>query len=103
MSKLTTFAGAGALLLMSSAAFAAPCATGTTVTPDKDASKASTVDPKTTANASPGAKGGESPGTVGAMNNAGSASTTATSPSDVQQQSKGKPTAAQQASKGDDC
>lgn len=101
MSKLTTFAGAGAILLMSSAAFAAPCATGTTVTPDKDASKASTVDPKTTANASPGAKSGESPGTVGAMNNAGS--TTATSPSDVQQQSKGNPTAAQQASKGNDC
>lgn len=103
MRKLSMLTGAGAILLMSSVAFAAPCATGTTVKGASDASKSSTVDPKATANASPGAKGGESPGTVGAMNNAGAAATTATSPSDVQQQSQGKPTAAQQASKGGDC
>ncbi|MCJ2008533.1 hypothetical protein MKK70_14710 [Methylobacterium sp. E-041] len=95
MTKITTFAGAAALVLMSSAAFAAPCSTGTTVTPDKDASKASTVDPKATANTSPGAKG-ESPGTVGAMNKAGSAAG-ATSPADVNAQDKGNPTAAQAA------
>ena len=99
MTKITTFAGAAALVLMSSAAFAAPCSTGTTVTPNKDASKASTVDPQATANTSPGVKG-ESPGTVGAMNNAASAAT-ATSPADVSAQDKGKPTAAQAAS--NDC
>ncbi len=99
MTKIASFAGAGALLLMSSAAFAAPCSTGTTVTPNKDASKSSTVDPKATANTSPGAKS-ESPGTVGAMNNAGSAAG-ATSPADVNAQDKGNPTAAQAANK--DC
>ena len=99
MTKMTSFAGAAALLLVSSAAFAAPCSTGTTVKSDKDASKASTVDPKATANTSPGAKG-ESPGTVGAMNKAGSAAT-ATSPADVNAQDKGKPTAAQAAN--NDC
>ncbi len=74
MTKMTSFAGAAALLLVSSTAFAAPCSTGTTVKSDKDASKASTVDPKATANTSPGAKG-ESPGTVGAMNNVGANTT----------------------------
>ena len=69
MTKITTLAGAGALILMSTAAFAAPCATGTTVTRDKEASKASTVDPSVKDPTSPGAKA-ESPGTVGAMNNA---------------------------------
>ncbi|MCJ2057757.1 hypothetical protein MKL09_14475 [Methylobacterium sp. J-048] len=98
MTKIKTLAGAGALILMSTAAFAAPCATGTTVTRDKEASKASNVDPSTTAKTSPGAKS-ESPGTVGAMNNAG----TATSPADVQAQSNGKPTAAQAGKGGDDC
>ena len=44
MTKIKTLAGAGALILMSTAAFAAPCATGTTVTRDKEASKASTVE-----------------------------------------------------------
>ena len=102
MTKLTSLAGAGALLLVTSAAFAAPCSTGTTVSRDKDASKSSTVDPSATAKTTPGAKA-ESPGTVGAMNNAGSAGSTATSPGDVQRQSEGKPTAAQAAKGGDDC
>ena len=102
MTKFTTLTGAAALILASSAAFAAPCSTGTTVGRDKDASAASTVDPSTTAKTSPGAKA-ESPGTVGAMNNAGAASSTATSPGDVQRQSEGKPTAAQMAKGGNDC
>ena len=97
--KFTTLAGA-LILLMTSAAFAAPCSTGTTAGRDKDASKSSSVDPGSTANVTPGAKA-ESPGTVGAMNKAGSTAT-ATSPADVQRQSEGKPTAAQ-AAKGDDC
>ncbi|MDP4025710.1 hypothetical protein Q8W71_24040 [Methylobacterium sp. NEAU 140] len=99
MTKTTTLAGA-ALLLLSTAAFAAPCSTGTTVNRSSDASKSSTVDPNATANTTPGAKS-ESPGTVGAMNNAGSA--TPTSPGDVQRQSEGKPTAAQAAKGGNDC
>ncbi|SFM00178.1 hypothetical protein [Methylobacterium pseudosasicola] len=98
MTKIKTLAGASALILMSTAAFAAPCATGTTVTRDKEASKASTVDPSVKTPTTPGAKA-ESPGTVGAMTNAG----TATSPSDVQAQSQGKPTAAQTGKGGDDC
>lgn len=102
MTKFTTLAGAAGLLLASSAAFAAPCSTGTTVNRDKDASTASTVDPSATARTSPGAKA-ESPGTVGAMNSAGSAASTATSPADVQRQSEGKPTAAQMAKGGNDC
>ncbi|WP_375464206.1 hypothetical protein [uncultured Methylobacterium sp.] len=102
MTKITTLAGAATFVLMSSAAFAAPCSTGATVTPSKDASTASTVDPGATAKTTPGAKS-ESPGTVGAMNNAGSAASTATSPGDVQKQSEGKPTAAQMAKGGDDC
>ncbi|MDP4005026.1 hypothetical protein [Methylobacterium sp. NEAU K] len=102
MTKFKTLAGAGALILMSTAAFAAPCSTGTTVTRDKDASKSSTVDPSATAKTSPGAKS-ESPGTVGAMNNAGTAGSTATSPADVQSQSNGKPTAGQMAKGGNDC
>lgn len=102
MIKHTTLAGAIALVFVSSTAFAAPCATGTTVSRNDDASKASNVDPSTTAKTSPGGKA-ESPGTVGAMNNAGSASTTATSPGDVQRQSEGKPTAAQMAKGGDGC
>ncbi|GJE58232.1 hypothetical protein [Methylobacterium trifolii] len=102
MTKITTLAGAAAVLLMSSAAFAAPCSTGTTVGNDKNTNKSSTVDPKATGNTSPGAKA-ESPGTVGAMNNAGSAASTATSPGDVQRQSEGKPTATQEAKGGNDC
>lgn len=100
MTKFTTLAGAGALVLLSSAAFAAPCSTGTTVGNDKNTNKSSTVDPGSTSNTSPGATA-ESPGTVGAMNKAGS--TAATSPGDVQAQSDGKPTAAQAAKGGNDC
>jgi hypothetical protein len=97
MTKITTLAGVSALILMSTAAFAAPCATGTTVTRDKEASKASTVDPSVKSPTTPGAKT-ESPGTVGAMTNAG----TATSPSDVQAQSQDH-SAAQAGKSGDDC
>ena len=74
------------------------CNTGTTVGNQTNNNKSSTVDPKATSNVSPGAKG-ESPGTVGAMNNAGA--TGATSASDVKAQSEGKPTAGQQAAKND--
>lgn len=98
MKIVTALAGA-ALLAMSTASFAAPCTTGTTVGNAKNSNTSSSVDPGSTAKVSPGAKG-ESPGTVGAMNNAGSAA--ATSPSDVQKQNEGKMTAAQEA-KGDGC
>lgn len=98
MKTVTTLAAA-ALLAMGSAAFAAPCTTGTTVGNEKNTNTSSSVDPGSTSKVSPGAKG-ESPGTVGAMNNAGSAA--ATSPSDVQKQDKGEKTASQQA-KGDGC
>ena len=82
MMKFARWVGVGVAVLMSSTAIAAPCSTGTTVTSNKDASKASTVDPSTTGKTSPGAKA-ESPGTVGAMNNAGAGGSTATSPGDV--------------------
>lgn len=102
MTKFTALIGTIALTFVSSAASAAPCSTGTTVSRDGNASTASSVDPSATAKTSPGAKA-ESPGTVGAMNNAGSAGATATSPGDVQRQSEGKPTAAQMAKGGDGC
>ncbi|WP_336487084.1 hypothetical protein [Methylobacterium nigriterrae] len=94
MRKLTTVAGA--FLLMSSAAIAAPCTTGTTVGNQANKDTSSNVDPGSTAKVSPGAKA-ESPGTVGAMSNAGS--TGANSANDVKSQSEGKPTASQQANK----
>jgi hypothetical protein len=93
MQRSTIMAGAAALLLSASTAFAAPCATGTTGKMEKS----SKVDGASTTNVSPGAKA-ESPGTVGALNNVGS--NTATSPNDVAKQTEGKPTAAQQ---GNDC
>src|SRR3954451_17880660 len=83
--KLTTLVGA--FLLMSSAAMAAPCTTGTTVGNQANKDKSSNVDPGSTSKVSPGAKA-ESPGTVGAMNNAGA--TGATSASDVKRQAEGK-------------
>ncbi|MER2269635.1 hypothetical protein [Methylobacterium oxalidis] len=92
MKTVTTLAGA--LLLISSAAMAAPCTTGTTAGNQPKQDKSSNVDPGSTAKVTPGAKA-ESPGTVGAMNNAGS--TTATSAADVKRESEGKPTAQQQA------
>lgn len=92
MQRFTTLAGAGAILMLTAAtALAAPCATGTTA---GNADKSSNVDGKSTSKVTPGAKA-ESPGTVGAMNNAGTG--TATSANDVARQSDGKPTAAQQA------
>lgn len=91
MRKLTTLAGASAILMLTAAtAIAAPCATGTAGKSAQD--KSSNVDGGSTAKVTPGAKA-ESPGTVGAMNNVGA---TATSPADVQKQQEGKPTAAQQ-------
>lgn len=60
--------------LFAPSAFAAPCNVGTTTNmsgSSKDTS--SNVDGGTTANVTPGAKG-ESPGTVGALNNVGAAS-----------------------------
>ena len=98
MKIVTALAGA-ALLAMNSAAMAAPCTTGTTVGNEKNTNKSSSVDPGSTTKVSPGAKG-ESPGTVGAMNNVGSAA--ATSPADVRKQDEGKQTASQEA-KGDGC
>lgn len=92
MQRFTTLASAGALLMLTAgAALAAPCSTGTTA---GKAEKSSNVDPNSTSKVTPGAKA-ESPGTVGAMNNAGTA--TANSANDVAKQSDGKPTAAQQA------
>lgn len=98
MKLVTTLAGA-ALLALGSAAMAAPCTTGTTVGNEKNSNKSSSVDPGSTSNVSPGAKG-ESPGTVGAMNHAGA--TGATSAGDVKSQNEGKPTSGQQA-KNDGC
>jgi hypothetical protein len=94
MSKLTSLAGAGILVIASAtASFAAPCATGTAG--QKAAQdKSSNVEPGSTAKVTPGAKA-ESPGTVGAMNNVG-ATAGATSAQDVSKQAEGKPTAAQQ-------
>lgn len=95
MQRFTTLASAGAILMLTAAtAVAAPCSTGTA---DGKMDKSSNVDPKSTSKVTPGAKA-ESPGTVGAMNKAGTE--TATSANDVARQSDGKPTAAQQ---GNDC
>jgi hypothetical protein len=92
MQRFKTLAGAGAILVLTAAtAFAAPCSTGTTA---NKMDKSSNVEPGSTGKVTPGAKA-ESPGTVGAMNKAGTA--TATSPADVSKQAEGKPTAAQQA------
>lgn len=70
MTRFTTLAGAGAILMLSAAAaFAAPCTTGTA---GKQANKdtSSNVDGGSATKTSPGAKA-ESPGTVGAMSKAG--------------------------------
>jgi len=71
--KVTRALGAAAVfVLMSGAAYAAPCATGTTASksPDKTMNpKSSDVD-KSSANLA-GGNQPASPGTVGAMNNAG--------------------------------
>ncbi len=68
-------AAATILSISGATAFAAPCAVGTTTNSQgKQAStdKSSKVDGGSDAKVSPGSKtGAESPGTVGAMNNAG--------------------------------
>ena len=74
MTKITTIVTAGALLLFTAAtAMAAPCAVGTTTGANgaKTGDTSSNVDGGSTAKVTPGAKA-ESPGTVGALNNAGS-------------------------------
>ena len=74
MSKSLSLGAAVAIVTMSAGlAIAAPCNVGTTTNMSggaKDTS--SSVDGGSTAKVSPGAKG-ESPGTVGAMNNVGAA------------------------------
>lgn len=70
MTKFSTLAGAGAILMMTGAgALAAPCATGTTTNASGKKDTSSNVDGGSTAKVTPGAKA-ESPGTVGALNNA---------------------------------
>ena len=74
MTKITTIVTAGALLLFTAAtAMAAPCAVGTTTGANgaKTGDTSSNVDGGSTAKVTPGAKA-ESPGTVGALNNASS-------------------------------
>ena len=74
MTKITTIVTAGAVLLFTAAtAMAAPCAVGTTTGANgaKTGDTSSNVDGGSTAKVTPGAKA-ESPGTVGALNNAGS-------------------------------
>lgn len=75
MSKILSLSVALATVTLSATfAFAAPCNVGTTTNmagSSKDTS--SNVDGGTTAKVTPGAKG-ESPGTVGALNNVGAAS-----------------------------
>ncbi|MCJ2067264.1 hypothetical protein MKK75_00310 [Methylobacterium sp. J-030] len=72
MSKILNIVAATAIIVVTtSVSFAAPCNVGTTTNmsgSSKDTS--SNVDGSTTGKVSPGAKG-ESPGTVGAMNNVG--------------------------------
>jgi hypothetical protein len=70
MSKLSILAGAAALLIATgSSAMAAPCATGTTTSTQgpKTGDTSSNVQGGSTEKVTPGAKG-ESPGTVGALN-----------------------------------
>jgi hypothetical protein len=72
MSKISTIVATAAIIVLSTGvSIAAPCNVGTTTNmsgSSKDTS--SSVDGHTTGMVSPGAKG-ESPGTVGAMNNVG--------------------------------
>lgn len=70
MSKLSTLSGVAALLFVTGgSAMAAPCATGTTTSTKgpTTADTSSNVQGGSTEKVTPGAKG-ESPGTVGAMN-----------------------------------
>ena len=76
MSRFTTLTGAAAILTLTvTTSFAAPCAVGTTTSTKGPTTKdtSSNVEGGSTAKVTPGAKG-ESPGTVGAMNNTGASS-----------------------------
>lgn len=73
MPRIATLTGAVAILaLTATTSFAAPCKVGTTTSTDGPTTMdtSSNVEAGSTAKVTPGAKG-ESPGTVGAMNNAG--------------------------------
>ena len=76
MHRLTTLTGAAAILALTvTTSFAAPCAVGTTTGSKGPTTKdtSSNVEGGSTAKVTPGAKG-ESPGTVGALNNVGAGS-----------------------------
>ena len=76
MPRLTTLIGAGAILALTAAtSLAAPCAVGTTTSSKGPTTKdtSSNVEGGSTQKVTPGAKG-ESPGTVGALNNVGAGS-----------------------------
>ncbi|MER2198523.1 hypothetical protein [Methylobacterium brachiatum] len=73
MHRIAMLTGAAAILaLTASTSFAAPCKVGTTTSANGPTTKdtSSNVEGGSTAKVTPGAKG-ESPGTVGAMNNVG--------------------------------
>jgi len=76
MPRIATLTGTAAILaLTATTSFAAPCAVGTTTSTKGPTTKdtSSNVEGGSTAKVTPGAKG-ESPGTVGAMNNTGASS-----------------------------
>jgi hypothetical protein len=76
MSRFTTMTGAAAILALTvTTSFAAPCAVGTTTSSKGPTTKdtSSNVEGGSTQKVTPGAKG-ESPGTVGALNNVGGGS-----------------------------
>ena len=95
MTKIKTFAGAAALLLMSSAAFAAPLLDRDDRHADKEPARPRRSIRRPPPRPAPAPRP-SSPGTVGAMNKAGSAAPRPR-PADVKAQDKGKPTAAQAA------
>lgn len=73
MSKILNIAFTTMIITLSAGlAIAAPCNVGTTTNATTGKDTSSNVDGGSTAKVTPGAKG-ESPGTVGAMNNAGAA------------------------------
>lgn len=77
MSRIATLTGAAAMLVFTaSTVYAAPCNVGTTTSTKGPTTKdtSSNVEGGSTAKVTPGAKG-ESPGTVGALNNVGANST----------------------------
>lgn len=76
MPRFTTLIGAATILaLTATTSFAAPCAVGTTTSSKGPTTKdtSSNVEGGSTEKVTPGAKG-ESPGTVGALNNVGAGS-----------------------------